>query len=410
MLLRKPLEKVIRRGKLTVVDATGAAHAFGDGTGPEVTVRLADKRLEWELLFDAELRVGEAYMDERLLLEQGDLHDFLDICMSNGTELPIGGMAGLVKRSIALARRVGGTNPIGVAQRNVAHHYDLSGELYRLFLDDEREYTCAYFPTGSETIEQAQRAKEDLVARKLLLEPGMKVADLGCGWGALGLALAREWEVDVTGVTLSKEQSSFAQNRAVATRSAQRARFRLEDYRLLEGQFDRVVSIGMLEHVGRRHYDEMFGKIRALLKEDGVALVHAMGHMSGPPAVANAWIRKYIFPGGYIPALSEVIPAIERAGLWITDVEILRLHYAETLARWRERFEANRERVRELYDERFCRMWEFYLVCSELMFRRQDAMVFHIQLARSRDAVPLTRDYLFTAETHGSAPHLQAAE
>ena len=410
MILSKSLERLIRWGQLTIVDAKGEEHVFAGEPGPCVTIRFADKRLEWELLLDAHLKVGEAYMDGRLTIEEGDLYTFLDLCMTNVQRESIHGLAGIAQSMIDLLRRLGDANPIGKAQRNIAHHYDLSGELYRLFLDSEREYTCAYFPHGDETIEEAQRAKEQLVAAKLLLEPGMKVAELGCGWGALGLRLAREWDIDVTGVTLSVEQSRHAQERAEALGLAGNARFMLKDYRELEGRFDRVVSVGMLEHVGRLHYDEMFSKVRDLLTEDGVALVHSMGHMAGP-GHTNAWIRKYIFPGGYIPALSDVMPAIERSGLWITDIEILRLHYAETLERWRARFNANRARVRKIYDERFCRMWEFYLICSELIFRRQDAMVFHIQLAKRRDAVPLTRDYLWSAQNAGAeSAHLHAAE
>ena len=410
MLLSKSLERLIRWGRLTLVDADGQRHVFAGEAGPSVTIRLADKRLEWELLVDAELKVGEAYMDERLIIEEGDLYAFLEICMTNLHGARLTGLARIAQSALNLVRRLGDANPVGKAQRNIAHHYDLSGELYRLFLDSERQYTCAYFPRGDETIEEAQRAKERLVATKLLLEPGQRIADLGCGWGALGLYLAREWGVDVTGVTLSAEQSRYAQERAEALGLASSVRFRLEDYRQLEGTFDRVVSVGMLEHVGRHHYDEMFAKIGGLLADDGVALVHSMGHMAGP-GHPNAWIRKYIFPGGYIPALSDIIPAIERAGLWITDMEILRLHYAETLDRWRARFNANRPRVREIYDERFCRMWEFYLICSELIFRRQDAMVFHIQLAKRRDAVPLTREYLWSTQARelGSI-RLQAAE
>ena len=410
MLLSKPLERMIRWGRLTIIDADGNAHLFEGEPGPDLTIRFADKRLEWELLVDADLKVGEAYMDERLIIEEGDLYNFLDLCMTNAQHSPPQGLTGWVQSGLNMVRRLGEKNPIGKAQRNVAHHYDLSGNLYDLFLDDQREYTCAYYPRGEETIDEAQRAKEQLVASKLLLEPGMKIADLGCGWGALGLFLAQEWDVDVTGVTLSKEQQAYAQIQSKALGLEQKARFQLKDYRELDGEFDRIVSIGMLEHVGRRHYDELFGRVGQLLKDDGVALFHAMGHMSGPPGIANAWIRKYIFPGGYIPALSEVIPAIERAGLWITDIEILRLHYAETLRHWRERFNVNRDRVRDLYDERFCKMWEFYLICSELIFRRQDAMVFHIQLAKERDAVPLTRDYLWSAQRNAFEQDLRAAE
>jgi cyclopropane-fatty-acyl-phospholipid synthase len=283
------------------------------------------------------------------------------------------------------------------SRRNVAHHYDLSGEMYRLFLDRERQYTCAYHPTGEEDLEQAQRLKEQHIAAKLLLEPGMRVVDLGCGWGSLGLYLARHHDVDVTGVTLSIEQSKWANERAQHLGLERRARFLHKDYREVGGRFDRVASIGMLEHVGIGHYPIMIRKVRELLEDRGVALVHSIGRSAGP-GYTSPYIRKYIFPGGYIPALSEIIPVIERTKLWITDIEILRLHYAETLRLWRLRFYEHWEEAKALYDERFCRMWEFYLAGSEVFFRAQDGMNFQIQLALERDVVPMTRDYMVDHE------------
>jgi cyclopropane-fatty-acyl-phospholipid synthase len=288
-------------------------------------------------------------------------------------------------------------NPAERARRNVAHHYDLSGELYRLFLDADRQYSCAYFTTPELSIDEAQRAKKRHLAAKLLLAPGQRILDIGSGWGGLALYLAEAGGGEVTGLTLSEEQQRESTLRAAATGLADRVSFRLEDYRHATGSFDRIVSVGMFEHVGINHYDAFFGKLRQLLKPDGVALLHSIGRMSGP-WYTNSFIRKHIFPGGSIPALSEVIPAIERAGLWVTDVEILRLHYAETLLAWRQRFMAAQDRVRALYDDRFCRMWEFYLAACEVFFRRQDGMVFQLQLARARDAVPLTRDYITDAE------------
>jgi cyclopropane-fatty-acyl-phospholipid synthase len=283
----------------------------------------------------------------------------------------------------------------------------LSGELYELFLDSERQYTCAYHPTGTEDIEQAQRAKERHIAAKLLLAPGQRIVDLGCGWGSLSLHLARHHDVDVTGVTLSKEQYEWANARAAALGLADRVRFLHRDYREVTGQFDRVVSIGMLEHVGVAHYGTLFQRIQDMLTPDGIALVHSIGRMRGPGAT-NPWIRKHIFPGGYIPALSEVLPAIERSSLWLGDIEILRLHYAQTLRLWRERFMANRERAARLYDERFCRMWEYYLATSEISFRYLDNYIFQVQLARTRNAVPLTRDYIQAAEQRYTGGELPA--
>jgi cyclopropane-fatty-acyl-phospholipid synthase len=396
-----------------VIDAAGRRRLFeGAEPGPSATIRLHDRAIEWRILLDAELAVGEAWMDGRLTVEEGTLYDFLEVAMSNLALADRRGWAGLVQRALNALRTGWDRNPVWRAKRNIAHHYDLSGELYGLFLDSEREYTCAYFPRPEADIEEAQRAKERHVAAKLLLEPGQKVLDMGCGWGALGRYLTRSFGVDVTGVTLSKEQVAHANERARREGLADRCRFLYQDYREAGGRFDRIVSIGMLEHVGKAHYGELFAKIRELLADDGVALIHSMGHMAGP-GYPNPWIRKYIFPGGYIPALSDVLPALERSGLWLTDCEILRLHYAETLRCWRERFERNRARIREIYDERFCRMWEFYLVASELGFRVNDMMVFHLQIAKDRRAVPLTRDYMVDAErqlaTAGTA-RLRAAE
>jgi cyclopropane-fatty-acyl-phospholipid synthase len=299
-------------------------------------------------------------------------------------------------------------NPIGRAQRNVAHHYDLSGTLYDLFLDADRQYSCAYFVGDNDSLEVAQDNKKLHLAAKLLLQPGQKVLDIGSGWGGLALYLARLAGVDVTGVTLSTEQQKVAQDRARAAGIADKVRFHLRDYREESGTYDRIVSVGMFEHVGAAHYREFFAKARDLLTEDGVMLLHSIGRME-PPGGTNPWLRKYIFPGGYTPALSEVFAAAERVGLWVTDVEVLRLHYAATLREWRRRFESNRDKIRAIYDERFCRMWEFYLVGCELSFRHLGQMVFQMQLARRLDTVPLTRDYIAEFERHHAGRAMSAA-
>jgi cyclopropane-fatty-acyl-phospholipid synthase len=398
MLLDAMLKRLIRYGELEVVDARGRRRRFGRPPGRRIVMRLLDRPLERELAFQPSLALGEGYMDGRLVLEEGDVAELLLLAADNVQRgFPRWDPAPWVTVAGRLLRRANQRNTRGRSARNVAHHYDLSGELYALFLDGERQYTCAYHPTGMEDLEVAQRAKERHIAAKLLLEPGQRVVDLGCGWGGLALHLARHHQVDVTGVTLSKEQHAWASARAAELGLADHARFLCSDYREVEGRFDRVVSIGLLEHVGLGRYEELFRRIKSLLVPDGVALVHSIGRMGGP-SYTNAWIRKYIFPGGYIPALSEVLPPIERSGLWVTDVEILRLHYAHTLRLWRERFLANRERAAALYDERFCRMWEFYLAASEAFFRVQDGMNFQIQLAPERDAVPLARDYMVDHE------------
>jgi cyclopropane-fatty-acyl-phospholipid synthase len=280
----------------------------------------------------------------------------------------------------------------------VAHHYDLNGRLYSLFLDRDRQYSCAYFPTGSETLEEAQAAKKRHIAAKLKLDrPDLSVLDIGCGWGGMALTLARDYGARVTGITLSAEQLAEARARAAAAGLADRVTFELMDYRAMQRRFDRIVSVGMFEHVGVGHYRTFFRKLRACLEPDGVALLHTIGRSDGPNST-NSWIARYIFPGGYSPALSEIMPHVERAGLVTTDIEILRLHYAETLRHWRRRFAANRDAIAALYDERFCRMFEFYLAGSELAFRHQGLVNFQIQLSREQTAVPLTRDYIARAE------------
>lgn len=312
-----------------------------------------------------------------------------------------------------MMRRLKQYNPIDRARRNVAHHYDLSGQLYDLFLDSDRQYSCAYFISASDSLETAQQNKKRHIAAKLLLDrQGLKILDIGSGWGGLGLYLAEEPGADVTGVTLSVEQHKVCQARAAAAGLADRVRFQLRDYRQVAGEYDRIVSVGMFEHVGKKNYDEFFAKLNGLLKEDGVALLHAIGS-SGAPAPINPFIRKYIFPGADLASLSEVCSAAERSGLIVTDVEILRLHYAETLRHWRRRFMANWQRVVALYDERFCRMWEFYLILCEIGFRFRSMMVFQIQLAKQSDIVPLTRDYMVNWERERmptTRRHTRAAE
>ncbi len=338
-------------------------------------------------------------MDGTVTVEGGQLYDLLDLVGRNMAALDATPM---VKWSYALQRWLRVLqqyNPVGTAQRNVAHHYDLKDELYDYFLDRDRQYSCAYFRTGLESLEQAQVDKKRHIAAKLLLRPGQKVLDIGSGWGGMGLFLGQQFDVDVTGVTLSREQHAVSSRRALEGGLADRVRFKLIDYRQQPGRFDRIVSVGMFEHVGAAHYVEYFSRVKELLADDGVMLLHAIGRME-PPGGTNTWLRKYIFPGGYTPALSEVMTAIERVGLWVTDIEILRLHYAETLRHWRERFLANRDQIKRVagYDDRFCRMWEFYLAGCEVAFRHMNQMVFQVQIARRQDAVPRTRDYMLEVE------------
>jgi len=395
MLLGVLLKRIIRTGQLTVIDARGRRHVFaGPEAGPVVTIRLHDPALNWKLFFSPMLATGEAFMDGRLTIEEGDIYDLVELTSKSlGWGLPDHWVQHAVARIRQMLRGLAQHNPVHRAKANVAHHYDLSGQLYELFLDSDQQYSCAYFAQPDDDLELAQLQKKVHLAAKLRLQPGQRVLDIGSGWGGLGLHLAQAESVDVTGVTLSEEQHKASNARAANAALTERVRFNLQDYREVDGSFDRIVSVGMFEHVGVGHYDEFFGKIRQLLADDGVAVLHTIGRADGPGAT-NPWIRKYIFPGGYSPALSEIAPAIERAGLYITDVEVLRLHYAQTLRAWRNRFQANRDRVRELYDERFCRMWELYLCAAECAFRYGGHVVFQIQMSRDNTAVPGTRNYI----------------
>lgn len=395
LLLARVFRHLIRTGTVTVVDAGGRIHRFeGAIPGPQLTLRLHDRRLHRLLILDPDLYAGEAYLKGTLTIEGGSVYDFLDLFARN-YELAFGihPFVDAVYRLRALFRFLRPLNPLGWARRNVAHHYDLSGALYDLFLDRDRQYSCAYFPTGDEDLETAQDLKKRHIAAKLLLEPGRTVLDIGSGWGGMGIFLAREHGARVTGITLSEEQLKVSRERCREAGLADRVRFEMRDFREQQGRFDRIVSVGMFEHVGAAHYREFFRKLRELLDDDGVALLHTIGR-NGPPNTTSPWIRKYIFPGGYLPSLSEVVAAAELEHLWITDIEVLRLHYARTLRHWRMRFLANRDQAKELFDETFCRMWEFYLAASEVSFRYMGNAVYQIQLARKQEAVPLTRDYL----------------
>ncbi len=403
MLLSYLLRHLMRRGTLRLIDATGQVQVFSGEPGRTVTMRLHDRAVAGELFRNPRLKLGEAYMDGRLTVEDGSLYDLLDLLCLNMTLAPPSVLTPLYEGFGHAFRVFQQYNPRRKSRANVAHHYDLSRILYDLFLDADRQYSCAYFTAPDQTIEVAQANKKRHIAAKLLLQPGQHVLDIGCGWGGLALYLAKECRVEVTGLTLSTEQLELARYRASAAGLSDRVHFELLDYREVQGRYDRIVSVGMFEHVGVVHYGNFFRKVRDLLADDGVALLHSIGRADGPGST-NPWIRRYIFPGGYSPALSEVTPVVERTGLYITDVEVLRLHYAETLKAWRARFMANRERIRALYDERFCRMWEFYLTGCELAFRRQGHVVFQVQMAKQVDAVPLTRDYMVDWERSHQAP------
>jgi len=395
-LLRFLLKTFIRRGTFRVTTSRGTVLTFGDGTGQPVSVRFASRRAEWGILLDPELKFGESYMNGSFVVEEGTIADVLAIALGQESEVPHWArLQGLLRY---LRRRLSQFNPRPRARRNVAHHYDLDGRLYSLFLDADRQYSCAYFEKPDQSLDDAQLAKKRHIAAKLKIGPDkrgndLRVLDIGCGWGGLGLYLSEIGGADVTGVTLSEEQHAIANERAAEKGLNERARFWLEDYRDVAGTFDRIVSVGMFEHVGVNHFDTFFRKCKQLLADDGVMLLHSIGRSEGP-SVTSPWISKYIFPGGYIPSLSEVVSSIEKSGLLVTDIEILRLHYAETLKAWRERFLAHREEAERIYDRRFVRMWEFYLAASEMSFREQNMMVMQIQLTKRQGIVPIRRDYI----------------
>lgn len=397
VVMRKFLTRMIASGNLEVIGSDGSGGKFGDGSGPYVRIRFTSAAAERQVILNPDPGLPEAYMDGGFALEQGTLYDLLHILMSNVPEVDGSWWMRTINHLRNFLSRLHQINTPDRSRRNVHSHYDLDGRLYSLFLDPDMQYSCAYFEDGSDDLADAQLAKKRHLAAKLNLKPGQRVLDIGSGWGGLGLYLAEHCDVDVTGVTLSDEQHAVSTRRASELGLSDRVRFLLKDYRSLEGPFDRIVSVGMFEHVGLNHYRAFFRKIHALLAEDGVALLHSISRF-GPPADTSAFIRKYIFPGGYIPAMSEVLPHIERSGLMTTDIEILRLHYAKTLQAWRERFLARRDDVLDLYDERFIRMWEFYLAASELAFRFGGLMNFQIQMTRNLDALPLTRDYIGPAE------------
>jgi cyclopropane-fatty-acyl-phospholipid synthase len=391
--LSRLLAKFIKTGSLTVIDAADQRHVFAGAPGLNVTMKLTDPKLYRALFFNPELHAGEAYMDGRMSFPGSSLRDFLTLFSVNQRALHAQPAQHTLRKASLLLKRFQQANPIGRAQQNVAHHYDLGNALYELFLDEGMFYSCAYFRSETDTLEEAQINKCRLLASKLQLKPGMKVLDIGSGWGGLAIYLAKVADVEVLGCTLSREQHALASERARKAGVAHRVRFELIDYRELTQKFDRIVSVGMFEHVGVRHYNEFFAKINDLLTDDGVMMLHSIGKMS-PPGTASSWLRKYIFPGAYSPALSEVFPATENNRLWVLDLEFLRIHYATTLKHWHQRFDANRDRIAAMYDERFCRMFEFYLISCEMMFRTGAQEVFHMQLAKQRDAAPIVRDYI----------------
>ncbi|MEL7462094.1 MAG: cyclopropane-fatty-acyl-phospholipid synthase family protein [Pseudomonadota bacterium] len=395
-------DQCVRKGSLTIDMPDGASRRYGDGTGPEIRIHIADRATLIGIVKNPELGVGEGYMNGTLTIEDDDLYGFMALALKNVAE----GAGPRFQRPLDAVRKLGGwigqMNSSHKARRNVAHHYDLSAALYDLFLDPDKQYSCAYFARPDMTLEEAQVAKKAHIADKLRIEPGMHVLDIGCGWGGMALTLARDYGARVTGVTLSQEQLKIARERAAAEGLSDQIDFRLMDYRDVTEQFDRVVSVGMFEHVGQPQYRTYFRKVHDRLRPDGIALIHTIGR-TDPPGATSPWVQKYIFPGGYVPAMSECMAAVEKEDLYPCDVEVWRLHYAETLRHWHDRFVAQRAAAVAMYDETFFRMWRYYLVASEMTFRLNRQCVFQFQLAHRQDAVPLTRDYLYPARAQNAA-------
>ena len=392
MIIKSVLSRVIRKGNLTWIQHDGHVHHYGDGSGELIKIRTTKDFSEINLLLNPSLQFGESYMNGSLIIEEGRIHDLLKLLFSN-SKIDVDHWIMDVSRAVRFVlNKFNVGNYLSKSKKNVAHHYDLSDQLYDLFLDKDRQYSCAYFNSPNDTLDQAQTNKKELIAKKLLLEKGQNVLDIGCGWGGMASFLSKRSEVNVKGITLSEEQIQYA-NKRKQTESLHNVEYKLQDYRKVNETYDRIVSVGMFEHVGTKHYQDFFNKVYDLLNDTGVALIHTIGRLS-EPSTNDPWIEKYIFPGGYIPALSETVSKIEKSGLSMTDIQILKFHYAETLKRWRYNFYDNIDKVKEIYDEKFCRMWDFYLSSSQASFEESTLVVFQLQLSKNKKTVPDKRDYL----------------
>ena len=392
MIIKSVLSRVIRKGNLSWIQHDGHVHHYGDGSGELIKIRTTKDFSEIKLLLNPSLQFGESYMNGSLIMEEGRIHDLLKLLFSN-SKIDVDHWIMDVSRTVRfILSKFNVGNYLSKSKKNVAHHYDLSDQLYDLFLDKDRQYSCAYFNSPNDTLDQAQTNKKELIAKKLLLEKGQNVLDIGCGWGGMASFLSKRSEVNVKGITLSEEQIQYA-NKRKQTESLHNVEYKLQDYRKVNETYDRIVSVGMFEHVGTKHYQDFFNKVYDLLNDTGVALIHTIGRLS-EPSTNDPWIEKYIFPGGYIPALSETVSKIEKSGLSMTDIQILKFHYAETLKRWRYNFYDNIDKVNEIYDEKFCRMWDFYLSSSQASFEESTLVVFQLQLSKNKKTVPDKRDYM----------------
>lgn len=393
-LLDRTIRKIIRSGDLGITWPDGRSERYGDRSGPPVNITLHGTDILKSLARKPELALGEGYMNEQITVENDDLRGLLALAAQNARDTGHARFKNGLPAAITAFRRFTQNNTLARSRKNVEHHYDLSVELYELFLDEDLQYTCAYFPEDGMSIEAAQAAKKEHIAKKLMIEPGMKVLDIGCGWGGMSITLAKDFGAKVVGVSLSKVQLAHAAKRAEAAGVADQIEWRLIDYRAIQEKFDRIVVVGMMEHVGQPQYDTFFGQIKNCLAPDGIALVHTIGRAT-PPGLAAPFIDKHIFPGAYVPAMSEVLAKIERNRLVVADIETWRMHYVDTLRAWQDKFEANKDKIEALYDATFIRMWRYYLIASEIGFTHLDNMIFHFQLAHHQTAVPLTREYLY---------------
>jgi len=398
-LLDRLFKKMIRHGDLTIIDAAGTTHRYGTPTAekPPLVIRFTTAATARAIAINPALGAGEAFMDGRLIIEQGDIRQLLDVVTWNLRWQRDNPVRFALWRQAAAAAWWDQINFARRSKRNVAHHYDLDDRLYDLFLDPHRQYSCAYFGDNDTTLEDAQEAKLAHIAAKLDLKPGQRILDIGCGWGGMARYLHKVSGAEVLGVTLSEEQLKYARAKAEEMGIADKVKFELIDYRSLTGQFDRIVSVGMFEHVGLPHFRQFFDKVESLLKPDGVALIHTIARADGPGAT-DPWTAKYIFPGGYSPALSQIVPAIEKSWMWITDIEVLRLQYGLTIRAWYDRCAAQQAEIERLYDARFYRMWMFYLAAAMSAFNNDGHMNVQIQLTKRRDTLPLRRDYIAETE------------
>jgi len=392
MITKSLLGRIVKVGNLTWISPNGELNTYGDGSGEAIRISTTNNFSELKLLLNPSVHFGESYTNGSLIVEEGSIHDFLKLIFLNTNSDINHWVMKLSKIIRIIQNKIRTDNYISKSKRNVAHHYDLSDKLYELFLDPDRQYSCAYFNSPNDTLEQAQINKKELISKKLILEEDQSVLDIGCGWGGMAAHIYKKSNASVVGVTLSEEQYAYANQRKI-NEKLNKVEYRLQDYRNVNETYDRIVSVGMFEHVGTSHYQEFFNKVYDLLNDTGVALIHTIGRLT-EPTNNDPWIEKYIFPGGYIPALSETMFRVEKSGLTLADVQVLKFHYAETLKRWRYNFYDNIDKVKELYDEKFCRMWDFYLSSSQASFEEAGLVVFQLQLSKQKKTVPDKRDYL----------------